>query len=181
MPQRVTATGGSSRATLSDVDTDAVTAARDLFLDDGNLYGCAETTFIVLASAFGLSDGADPAAAMALNGGLAYSGGPCGAISGAALAIGMLAGQRIADHRTAKRVARLITAELMEEFGAAYGATDCRILINMDLRTEEGHRAFIDSAIWRDRCMAQIEFVVGRLAPLAEQATWEQVLQEVDE
>ncbi len=158
------------------MDTNAVDAARSLFLDESNLYGCAETTFVVLASAYGISDEADPAVAMALNGGLAYSGGPCGAISGAALAVGLLAGQRVADHREAKRAARLITARLIDEFTEAYGATDCRSLIGMDLRTEDGHRAFIDSAIWRDRCMAQVEFVVGRLAPLADQVTWERAL-----
>ena len=155
-------------------------AARELFLDERNVYGCAEATFMVLVSTYGLSDGTDPAVAMALNGGLAYSGGPCGAISGAALAVGLLAGQRVADHRGAKRVARLITARVMDEFGEAYGSTDCRSLIGMDLSTQEGHQAFIDSAIWRDRCMAQIEFVVDRLAPLADEATWEQALHQLD-
>jgi len=161
--------------------TDAIESARRLFLDDANVYGCAETIFIVLKSAYGLPDSDDSSAAMALNGGVAYSGGACGAISGAAMAVGLLAAQRIADHREAKRVARRITARFMDDFERAYGSTDCRDLIGMDLRTEEGHRAFIDSAIWRDRCMGQIEFAVGRLAPLADEAAWERALHEIDQ
>ena len=154
-------------------ETDPVEMARRLFLDDSNTYGCAETVFVVLKAAYDLPESADSSAAMALNGGLAYSGGPCGAISGAAMAVGLLAARRISDHREAKQVARRITARLMDEFGEAHGSTDCRDLIGLDLRTDAGHRQFIASGIWRDRCMAQIEFVVGRLAPLAEVAAWE--------
>ena len=146
--------------------------ARRLFLDEANVYGCAETVFVVLKSAYGLPDAEDASAAMALNGGLAYSGGPCGAISGAALAVGQLAARRIDDHRAAKTAARRITARLMDEFGEAFGATACRPLIEIDLRTEEGHRRFIESGVWRDRCMRQIEFVVERLAPLADEDEW---------
>jgi C_GCAxxG_C_C family probable redox protein len=160
---------------------DAIGLAHQTFLDDANTYGCAETIFIVLKTAYGLPDSNDSSAAMALNGGMAYSGGPCGAISGAALAVGQLAAQRIADHNEAKRAARRITAKLMDDFEATHGSTDCRDLIGMDLRTDEGHRAFIETAIWRDRCMNQIEFVVGRLAPLADEPTWEQTLRELDE
>ncbi len=162
-------------------ETEAIDLARQTFLDDANTYGCAETIFIVLKTAYGLPDSSDSAAAMALNGGMAYSGGPCGAISGAALAVGQLSAQRIADHNQAKRAARRITAKLMDDFERTHGSTDCRDLIGMDLRTDEGHRAFIESAIWRDRCMKQIEFVVGRLAPLADEPTWEQTLRELDE
>jgi C_GCAxxG_C_C family probable redox protein len=151
---------------------DAVETARRLFLDERNLYGCAETTFVVLKAAFGLEDPADPSPAMALNGGVAYGGGTCGAISGAALALGMLAGRRIADHGHAKRVARELTVELMDAFRAAHGAVDCRDLLGVDLRAPGAHEAFIAGGAWRDRCMAQIEFAVARTAPLADAATW---------
>ena len=119
--------------------------ARELFLDDRNTYGCAETTLVVLKEAFGLPDAADSSAALALNGGIAYSGSTCGAVSGAALAVGMLAGRRIPDHRAAKRVARLVTANLLGAFEAEFGTSACRELIGQDLRTEAGHRGFIES------------------------------------
>ncbi len=147
--------------------------ARELFLDDRNTYGCAETTLVVLKEAFGLPDAADSSAALALNGGIAYSGSTCGAVSGAALAVGMLAGRRIPDHRAAKRVARLVTADLLGAFEAEFGTSACRELIGQDLRTEAGHRGFIDSGIWRDRCMRQIEMAVARLAPLGDDAAWD--------
>ena len=68
----------------------------------------------------------------------------------------------------------------MEDFGAEFGSTDCRDLIGMDLRTEEGHRSFIESGIWRDRCMRQIEFMVARLAPLSDEDTWDETLRALE-
>ncbi len=154
-------------------DDQAVVRARELFLDGANTYGCAETTFVALKEAFGLPGAADSSAAMALNGGIAYSGGTCGAVTGAALAVGMLAERRIPDHRAAKRVARLLTADLMGAFEAEFGSSACRELIGHDLRTEAGHSAFIESGIWRDRCMRQIEMTVARLARLSGEAAWD--------
>jgi len=157
---------------MTDGATSAMTRARELFLDDRNIYGCAETAFVVLKEAFGLPDPMDSSAAMALNGGIAYSGGTCGAVTGAALAVGMLAERRIPDHRAAKRAARLVTADLLAAFEAEFGTSACRELIGVDLRTEAGHRAFIDSGVWRDRCMRQIEMAVGRLARLEDPEAW---------
>jgi C_GCAxxG_C_C family probable redox protein len=142
--------------------------ARSLFLSDDHAHGCAETTFVVLKEAFGLPDPGDPAAAFALNGGIAYRGGTCGAISGAALAVGLLSVRLAPDHATAKRAARRVVADLMAAFEAAHGASDCRALLGRSIRTDEEHAAFIASDVWRTVCMGQVEWVVGTLAPDAE-------------
>ncbi len=146
--------------------------ARELFLDDANTYGCAEATCAVLAEAFGLPDPDDTSAAMALNGGVAYSGSTCGAVTGAAVALGRLAGARIGDHREAKRAARLLTADLLAAFEAEFGSASCRQLTGTDLGSEAGHEAFIESGAWRDGCMRQIEMAVARMAPLGDEEAW---------
>ena len=64
-------TGGGHAASVTDV---ARCRARELYVDDANVHGCAETAFVVLKEAFGLPDATDSSAAMALNGGVAYSG-----------------------------------------------------------------------------------------------------------
>jgi C_GCAxxG_C_C family probable redox protein len=113
---------------------------------------------------------------MALNGGVAYSGGICGAISGAAMAVGRLAEQRIGDHKEAKRTARKIIQKVMAEFDTEFGSHDCSGLIEHDISTQEGHDEFIESGIWRDTCMNQLEFSVGRLASLADPQVWDEVV-----
>jgi C_GCAxxG_C_C family probable redox protein len=164
---------GESRRHNVPMTGEAAAQARDLFLTEGNDYGCAETSYIVLKRAYGLPDPEDASAAMALNGGVAYAGGICGAISGAALAVGQLAGRRVSDHRDAKTAAREVVMELMDRFEEQFGETTCRGLLGLDLRKPGEHDRFIESGIWRTNCMAQIEFAVQHVAGLDEAATWE--------
>jgi C_GCAxxG_C_C family probable redox protein len=161
-------------------DRDAIELARGFFLDERNEFGCAETAFVVLRRAYGLDDPMDSSAAIALNGGIAYSGGPCGALTGAVLAVGMLAERRIDDHGRAKRVAREIVARTLEDFVMEHGALDCRDLIGYDLRAPGGHEAFIASGTWRTVCMRQIESVVGHLALLGDPVAWERTVREIE-
>lgn len=162
-------------------EAEAIAKARSYFLRADNLYGCAETTYMVLAEGFDLPGASDSSLAMALNGGVAWWGGACGAITGAALAVGQLAGHRIADHKEAKRTARRIISQYMGEFQREWGAVDCRTLVGCDIRTEEGHRAFIEGGIWRDVCMRQIAFAVRKLLPLADEGKWAEVVRQVRE
>ena len=151
----------------------ALARARELFLRDDNLYGCAETTCVVLLEAFGLGGEQDAALCMALNGGVAWRGWVCGAISGAAIALGRLAASRISDHKEAKRVSRALINHFIDEFHAAFGCTNCRDLIGLDIRDPAQHARFIEGGIWREVCMRQIEFAVRRLALLANADEWE--------
>ena len=170
----------ADQARASSLRRQAVAKARALYLDDAHPYGCAETTFVTLKGLYGLDDPEDASAAMALNGGLAYSGGPCGAITGGALAVGMLAESRIDDHKRAKLVARELVHGTMEVFRKTHGATDCRALIGYDLRAPGEHDAFIDSGLWREACMKQIETVTTHLAGLADPDIWEAAVQEIE-
>ena len=145
---------------------------RELFLDDSNTYGCAETALVVLQEHFDLPGAGDSSAAMALNGGIAYSGGMCGAITGAALAAGRQAGRLLPDHDRANGEARRVTQVLIADFGREFGAAGCRELTGYDFMEPGQHHAFIESGVWRDACLRQIEFAVERLANLVEAAAW---------
>ena len=129
---------------------------------------------MALQELYGLPNAGDSSAAMVLNGGVAYRGGMCGAITGAALAVGKLAAERIADHREAKRTARRIIQQVMAEFEDEFGSHDCSDLIDYDLTTQ--HDDFINSGVWRNTCMKQIEFSVARLHALADEEVWSEVV-----
>jgi C_GCAxxG_C_C family probable redox protein len=162
-------------------EQEAIELARSYFLTEDNVYGCAETTLMVLQQAFGLPGATDSSPAMVLNGGLAWSGGSCGALSGAALAVGRLAEQRFTDHKEAKGAARGLIVRLMAEFRAEFGHIDCRDLVGLDISTAEGHAAFIDSQIWRTVCMEQIAFVLGKLVALGDGQGWQEMVQQLAE
>ena len=115
------------------------------FLESDNRFGCAEATLVALKEAFGLPDAADSSPAMALNGGYAYSGGTCGALSGGGLAVGQLAERRLRDHRLAKTMTRSVVQTLLDDFVDEFGSANCRDLLGMDLRAPGAHDAFIAS------------------------------------
>lgn len=146
--------------------------ARDLFLRDDTYYGCAESTLVALQQLYDLPNAADSSAAMVLNGGVAYGGGICGAISGAAMAVGRLAEQRLGDHQRAKRTARRLIQELAADFEAEFGSRNCSDLIDYEISIPAEHDAFIASKVWHDTCMKQIEFSVARLSELADEDKW---------
>ncbi len=143
---------------------------RSLFLGDEGYYGCAETALVALQEHYGLPNAGDSSPALVLNGGIAYSGGTCGALTGAALAVGRLAAARIPDHREAKSAARHLIQVVMAEFDERFGAVDCRGLTGYDMTTN--HEGFLEEGTWRTNCTAQIEFVVERLAGLADPDQW---------
>jgi C_GCAxxG_C_C family probable redox protein len=145
---------------------------RELFLDDANTFGCAEVALIVLQEHFGLPDAGDSSAAMALNGGIAYSGGMCGALTGAALAAGRLAGRLLPDHAQAKREARQVAQALMADFAREFGASSCRDLSGYDFMEPGRHHAFIVAGEWRRTCLRQIEFAVEGMSRLVADAGW---------
>ena len=160
---------------------EATEIARATFLRDDNYYGCAESTLVALQTIFGLENPGDSSAAMALNGGIAYSGGMCGAISGAAMALGRLAELRLGDHKEAKRTARCLTQQLIADFEAEFSSSNCRDLIDYEISIPAEHDAFIDSNVWRTICMRQIEFSVERLASLADQQEWNERLGSIND
>jgi C_GCAxxG_C_C family probable redox protein len=159
-------------------ETAAIALARSLFLRDDSYYGCAETSLVTLQEVFGLPNPTDSSSAVALNGGIAYSGGMCGALTGAAMALGRLAEQRISDHRQAKSVARTLTQNLIGEFEEKFSSHNCSDLIDYDISIPEQHDAFIEDGKWRDTCMRQIEFAVSRLHHFADETTWKAALPE---
>jgi len=151
---------------------DAVSRARELFLDDANTYGCAEVTLIVLQEQLGLPETGDSSPAMALNGGIAYSGATCGAITGAALAAGRLAGRSLPDHAEAKREARALVEGLLAAFARQFGSVNCRELTGYDFRNPGAHDDFIQSGIWRPACLLLIEFAITEMTRLIADAGW---------
>ncbi|MGM0432467.1 MAG: C-GCAxxG-C-C family protein [Spirochaetota bacterium] len=153
--------------------------ARSFFLRDDTRYGCAESAFIALKSIYELPEPDVSSEAMAFNGGIAYSGGMCGALTGAAMALGLLAEQRCSDHKRAKKLAREALLKVRSEFHSEFGSDQCSDLISYDISIPSEHDRFIESGEWKSSCMRQIEFVVTRLAVLKRQYAWDEFASEL--
>ena len=113
--------------------------------------------------------GIDPRPAFALGGGIGHAGDACGAITGGAIAIGLLVGDHVTDVPQAKNEARDLALAFYRDFQAQFGTVDCRPLIGLDISTDEGFQAFRASDRKEQVCTRVVTYAVRRLLPLADE------------
>lgn len=109
-----------------------------------NGYNCAESVATAAAMAFDPECNCLPAAASAFGGGVGSSRQElCGALSGACIAIGILAGRKgYNDDLTAKAMAR----DIREAMLAEYGTVQCQALVDQfgDEKRREKCKAVVE-------------------------------------
>ncbi len=102
-----------------------------------NGFNCAQA----IISVFGEEEGLEKKDALrltaAFGGGIARSGGICGAVSGALMIIGL----RYAKGKNSKEDVIFKSQDFMNKFKKHCGSLMCRDLIGIDLNTPQGHEA----------------------------------------
>lgn len=101
---------------------------------------CAESVVLAQAQAQGIDSALLPKAATAFCGGMARCCGPCGALTGAMIGIGLALGR--ARPEESVQAAYVATQQLIAAFEQEFGARDCHELLGCDLGTPEGQAAF---------------------------------------
>ena len=74
-------------------------------------------------------------------GGLARTCGICGAVSGAVMAINLFYGRSLPDESYEKSY--IPVQKLINTFENKFGSTNCKVLIGLDLGTEDGRKRFL--------------------------------------
>ena len=134
--------------------------AEDLW--DSGFY-CAESVLLAVTRAEGVQSTLLPAAASAFCSGQARTCGPCGALSGALMALGAVLG-RTSPQESLDR-AYEAAGHLIEEFEGEFGSRNCQTLLDgCDFGTPEGQ------AMFRERGFeARCRNFTGRAAEMAVQ------------
>ena len=112
--------------------------------------------------------------------GVAFTGGiggqqraPCGAVSSAAICLGLRYGS--SDKQKAKQArldARQDASELVRSFASKFGSINCLELVGIDFSTPGGYQRFRESGIWQEKCDNYVQFVIEKLYELdAKRAT----------
>ena len=112
--------------------------------------------------------GRDPGLALAahyMGGGMARMGHTCGAVSGAAIALGLrdLTAPEGEPHDAAE--ATLWLQSLIRDFDQEFFAVGCLELTGHDLSTREGYRAFAKSDA-QPRCAHYVAWAIDRLSDI---------------
>lgn len=102
---------------------------------------CAESCLKAISDAMGVACDCIPSIATGMGGGVGHTGHICGAVTGAAMAVGLAAPpMALPDHAAEKDWANAVVAELVGAFDRELGHTRCSDLIPVN---------FAD-ADWRD-------------------------------
>jgi C_GCAxxG_C_C family probable redox protein len=100
-----------------------------------------------------------------LGGGIAGMGEACGAVTGAALALGLRDYHRVGSDSNTEDPTRDLLKTLLRDFTGEFNTRRCADLTGHDLSTPEGMELFKKSEI-RDRCSLYVGWACDRLAPL---------------
>ncbi|MEA5097106.1 MAG: C-GCAxxG-C-C family protein [Burkholderiaceae bacterium] len=127
-------------------EIEAGQVAEELFLSGLN---CAESALLALAKMQGSESSVMPGIATCFGGGMARTGGACGALTGALMGLGLALGRKKAGDPIL--VVQEATQRLIREFEQSFGARDCHILLGYAPNGPDGNQAFSKEGR-RERC-----------------------------
>lgn len=111
---------------------------------------CAESVLLTLARRQGVDDPNVPAIATGFCSGLSQTAGPCGAVTGAVMGIGLALGRKEAGSSVNQSYDA--TKALVNRFTEEFGSVNCADLLGCHLGTPEGQQTFTEGKLWK-RCM----------------------------
>lgn len=125
---------------------------------------CAESVVMAIAKSRGIESDVLPAAATAFCSGMAWTCGPCGALTGAVMGVGLVLGR--SKPGDSEKAAYAATQRVVREFEREFGSRDCHTLLDgCNLDTVAGQVMFKARNLGA-RCVNY----TGRAAELAAEA-----------
>lgn len=115
---------------------------------------CAESVLQAIAESQGIHSDLIPRIATGFCSGISRTGGMCGAVSGAIMGIGLVAGRN--SPAESFEPTYTLVQQLIHAFDEQYGSVNCRQLISCDLATESGQHYFMENNLM-ESCLQYTE------------------------
>ncbi len=115
-------------------------------------FNCAQAVFATFAPGLGLEREQALRIAGGLGGGMGRMGEVCGAVSGAALTIGLKHGKSREEDNEARERTYALVQEFARRFRERHGHLLCRELLGCDVGTPEGRQRAHDSGLHDTLC-----------------------------
>jgi C_GCAxxG_C_C family probable redox protein len=113
---------------------------------------CAQSVMTAYAEELNM----DPEMALSVScgfgGGMGRLQETCGAVTGAFMVLGIHNCKRYKDNKERKERTYAMIQEFSDKFKSIHGTMDCRLLVNCDLRTEEGKRFMEENKLHENVC-----------------------------
>jgi C_GCAxxG_C_C family probable redox protein len=94
---------------------------------------------------------------------------PCGAVSAAAVALGLRHRCALTDKRAAKQAreaVRRAASHMVQAFTQTFGDITCRGLLSIDFSKAGEYKRFRESGIWKEKCERYVQYVIEQLYAL---------------
>ena len=118
-----------------------------------NKFNCSQSVLTVFAEELGMAEDESLRIACAFGGGIGRQQHTCGAVTGAAMALGLKFGKGKNDGDEKKLQTYYKTVELFDEFTKLNGSTNCRILLNnLDMRNENDLSLINEQNLFHTNC-----------------------------
>lgn len=124
---------------------------------------CAESVLQAIAEAIGRESLVPPGIATGFCSGMARTAGPCGALTGAIMALGLVSGRTSPDQSVEPSYAQV--QRLLEAFEYRFGSSNCGDLLNCHLGTPAGQASFREQKLG-ERCRAYTMGAAGIAAAI---------------
>ncbi len=124
-----------------------------------NGFNCAQSVFATFSEDYGLDRELALKIADPLGGGI-RCGGTCGAVTGAALVIGLVKGHASAEDTDAKMRCSKEISEFTSRFKEYNGALACRDILGVDISEDEGRKYAQDHNLFHTVCVDMVKSAV---------------------
>jgi C_GCAxxG_C_C family probable redox protein len=122
---------------------------------------CAQSVACTFAEDLDADRGLTLRLATGFGGGMGHTGGTCGALTGAFMALGLAFGMKEPADQAAKQKTYALVAEAAKRFREQTGATACPDLLGLDIGTPEGLQAARDRNLFKTRCPGYVKAAAG--------------------
>ena len=137
--------------------------AKELFLSGSN---CAQSVLLSFAEDFGYSKELALKVSAGFGGGMGKEQGPCGAVTGAIMVLGILEGEKASDNDQLKTQTYNSVKEFLKEFTDDFQTTNCWELTGCDFKTDAGNEKFKDEGVMEKICAPCVKRAVEILEAL---------------
>ncbi|MGY5853766.1 MAG: C-GCAxxG-C-C family protein [Candidatus Thorarchaeota archaeon] len=135
----------------------ASSAAKKYFESD---YNCAQAVLRSVLEHEGLMFDEATLLTAGFGGGMSYQGRTCGAVTGAIMALGVLAGQKHSDVNEHKKLSGKYAYKFQSAFIEGYGTTLCDDLIEVDMKIPDERKKASDAGVFTEICPQFVERAV---------------------
>lgn len=127
---------------------------------------CAQSVVTAFSDELGFDNNLAVSLSCGFGGGMGRLQETCGAVTGGFMVLGIYNSHKFTDNTERKFHTYSMVQQLSHEFKKLHGATDCRTLLNCDLRTEEGqriHKEENQSKVICEKCIADTVKLIEKM------------------